>query len=128
MKKAIYTQKAPAPVGPYSQAVKTGPLLFISGQIAIDPSSGQLIIHNIEEETHRVMKNIGAILSASNMNYDHVVKCSIFVADINQYERINEVYAGYFTGDHPPARELVEVAKLPKGVNVEISVIATENL
>lgn len=127
MKRAIFTERAPSPVGPYSQAVKAGPLLFVSGQIAIDPQTGQMVNQDVEEETHRIMRNIRLVLQAANMDFENVVKCSIFVRDIDQYARINEVYSEYFGGSEPPARELVEVSRLPKAANVEISVIAVEN-
>ncbi|MBR9923213.1 MAG: RidA family protein [Bacteroidetes bacterium] len=125
MKKSILeTSNAPAPVGPYSQAVWYGNMLFASGQIAIDPASGNLIMDTIEAETHQVMKNIGAILKEGGLDYSHVIKASVFVKDMNLYSRINAVYLEYFGEEFAPARELVEVANLPKFVNVEISVIA----
>ena len=127
MKRAIFTERAPNPVGPYSQAVKAGPLLFVSGQIAIDPQTGAMVTADVEVETHRIMKNIQLVLQGANMDFENVVKCSIFVRDIDQYARINEVYSEYFGGSQPPARELVEVSRLPKAANVEISVIAIEN-
>lgn len=120
----VNTQDAPSPVGPYNQSVKLGNILFVSGQIAIDPSDGELILNSIEEETHQVMKNLHNILKAAGSSFDQVVKCSVFVADMNNYNRINEVYAGYFDESTAPARELVEVSNLPKYVNVEISCIA----
>ena len=124
MKKIINTSKAPAPVGPYNQSVLFNGILFASGQIAINPDSGELIIDTIEEETHQVMKNIQAILSEAGMTFENILKCSVFVSDMNNYSRINAVYAEYFDEDTAPARELVEVANLPKFVNIEISVIA----
>lgn len=124
MKKIINSELAPAPVGPYNQAILVNGMLFISGQIAIDSSTGQLVTDNIEEETHRVMKNLQAILAANDMTFEHAVKCSIFVSDMGNYARINTVYAEYFDPDTAPARELVEVANLPKYVNIEISLIA----
>jgi len=124
MKKIINTNNAPAPVGPYNQSVLANGTLFMSGQIAIDPTSGNLITDNIEDETHQVFKNIKAVLAEANMTLENVVKCSVFVADMEMYGRINAVYAQYFDEASAPARELVEVANLPKYVNVEISCIA----
>ncbi len=124
MKKIVKTSQAPDPVGPYNQAVSHNGTLFISGQIALDPDSGELAISDIETETRRVMDNIKAILQEAGVGFAEVLKCSIFVSDINNYSRINAVYAGYFDEATAPARELVEVANLPKGVNVEISAIA----
>ena len=124
MKRIINTDKAPAPVGPYNQSVSHNGTLYISGQIAIDPPTGKLIIDNIEAETHQVLKNIGAILKEAGCTYEDVLKCSVFVSDMHNYGRINAVYAEYFKEDTAPARELVEVANLPKFVNIEISVIA----
>ncbi len=124
MKKIINTSKAPAPVGPYNQSVLANGTLYMSGQIAIDPSTGNLITDNIEDETHQVFRNIKAVLNEADMTLDNVVKCSVFVADMEMYGRINAVYAQYFDEETAPARELVEVANLPKYVNVEISCIA----
>jgi len=124
MKKIWNTDKAPAPVGPYNQAVQHGNTLFVSGQIAIDPSNGELILSDIESETHQVLKNIGAILDNAGTNFENIIKCSVFVSDMNLYSRINAVYGEYFNEETAPARELVEVANLPKFVNIEISVIA----
>ncbi len=124
MKEIIQTNQAPAPVGPYNQAIRSNGLLFISGQIAIDPASGQLVTDSIEAETHQVMKNLQAILRQAGLGFEHVLKCSVFVSDMQMYSRINAVYAEYFDDDTAPARELVEVANLPKFVNVEISAIA----
>jgi len=123
-KKIINTSNAPAPIGPYSQAVASNGMLYISGQIPLDPASGELISSGIKDETHRVMKSLKAILEAAGVTFDHVVKSSIFVADMGDFGAINEVYGSYF-GDNPPARETVEVSTLPKNVNVEISCIAT---
>ncbi len=123
-KKIIYTADAPDPIGPYSQAVQSGNLLYVSGQIAIDPASGSLVTSSIEVETKQVMKNLQAILTAAGMNFSNVMKCSIFLQDMNNFPKVNEIYGQYFQTD-PPARETVEVAKLPKGVNVEISCIAS---
>ncbi len=126
MKTIINTENAPAPVGPYNQSVKVGNMLFISGQIALDPTNGELILTSIEDETEQVMKNLGAVLSKAGMNYENIVKASVFVKDMNLYSRINAVYAKYFDEATAPARELVEVANLPKFVNIEISVIAAD--
>ena len=123
MKKIINTSNAPAAIGPYSQAVFANDTLYCSGQIALDPLSGELVLSSIEEETEQVMKNIEAVLTAAKMKFEHVVKCSIFMSSMEHYDEINEVYARYFT-NNPPAREAVAVKTLPKSVNVEISVIA----
>jgi 2-iminobutanoate/2-iminopropanoate deaminase len=125
MKKIIRTDKAPAPIGPYNQGVIAGGMLFVSGQIAIEPATGALVMDSIEAETHRVLQNVGAILEAAGLSFDHVVKSSVFVKDMNQFSRINAVYAQYFREENAPARELVEVVNLPKFVNIEISVIAS---
>jgi 2-iminobutanoate/2-iminopropanoate deaminase len=122
-KTIINTKNAPAPIGPYNQAVKVNNLLFISGQIAIDPITSSIIAKNIEEETHQVMCNLGAILREAGVDFANVVKTSIFLSDMNNFAKVNEVYGSYFT-DNFPARETVEVSRLPKDVNVEISVIA----
>lgn len=120
----IRTDKAPAPIGPYSQAVRTGNMLFVSGQIPIDPATNQLVEGDTQKETHQVMKNLYAILEAAGLSFDHVVKTSIFLSDMGLFAAVNEVYGSYFSGDYP-ARETVAVKTLPKNVNVEISVIAT---
>lgn len=120
------TDLAPSPVGPYNQAVLANNTLYVSGQIAINPATGDLVMDTIENETHQVMKNIGAILTNADMNYDNIVKCSVFVKDMGMYSRINAIYAEYFPEDTAPARELVEVVNLPKYVNVEISAIAAK--
>jgi len=125
MKQIINTSKAPAPVGPYNQSVKAGNLLFVSGQIAIDPATGDLIMDSIETETHQVMNNLIAILNEAGMTLENVLKASVFVSDMNNYGKINAVYSEYFNEATAPARELVEVANLPKFVNIEISVIAS---
>lgn len=122
-KEVIYSREAPEPIGPYSQAIKTGGLLFVSGQIAIEKSSGQLRVVDIETETRQVMYNLGEILRAAGMTFSNVVKCTIFLRDMEQFTTVNEIYASYF-GNMPPARETVEVSRLPKDVNVEISCIA----
>ena len=124
MKKIIKTSKAPAPIGPYNQAILSGNTLYTSGQIAIDPSSGKLKIGTIKEETSLVMENMKAVLAAADMTFENVVKTSIFISDMTNFSEINEVYGSYFNEDTAPARETVEVANLPKFVNVEISVIA----
>ena len=129
MKKTIIsTDKAPAPIGPYSQAVKSGNTLYASGQIPINPATGELVGKdgNIEAETEQVMQNIKSILEASGMAFSDIVKCSIFVKDLNNFTRVNTIYGKYFDEAVAPARECVEVARLPKDVNVEISFIAIE--
>lgn len=126
MKKIIYTEDAPAPIGPYNQATELNGTLYISGQIAIDPSSGQILEGSIEEETHQVLKNLGAILKSAGYTFENVMKCSVFVKDMHQFGRINTIYAEYFDEENAPARELVEVANLPKFVNIEISAIASK--
>ncbi len=123
MKTIINTTNAPAPIGPYSQAVKVGNILYASGQIAIDPSTGNIIMETIQAETHQVMKNILALLKEAGMEYQNIVKTSIFLKDMNQFAAVNEIYGSYFTANFP-ARETVEVSRLPKDVNVEISIIA----
>lgn len=122
-KKIIKTAHAPAPIGPYNQAVLAGKTLYVSGQIAIEPTTKDLITGDVVKETHQVMKNLRAILAESGMNLSNVVKCSIFVKDMSDFTTVNEVYGEYFEND-PPARETVEVARLPKDVSVEISCIA----
>ena len=122
-KSIVNTTGAPAPIGPYSQAVKLNNMLFVSGQIPIDPKTGDLIQNDIVEETRQVMENIKAILESAELTFEHVVKCSIFVSDLDNFVTINEVYGEYF-GQTAPARETVEVSRLPKNVNVEISCIA----
>ena len=123
MKKVIYTKNAPEAIGPYSQAILSNNTLYTSGQIAINPISGDLIMDSITNETHQVMKNLQAVLEAAEMNFSHVLKCTIFLKDMNQYADINSVYSEYFD-EAPPAREAVQVSVLPKNVNVEISIIA----
>jgi 2-iminobutanoate/2-iminopropanoate deaminase len=123
-KNIIETTQAPAAIGPYSQAVQAGNLLFVSGQIPLDPQTGNLVTDGIEPETHRVMKNIEAILEAAGLSFHNVVKTTIFLKSMDDFAKVNTVYASYFTGNFP-ARETVEVAGLPKGARVEISVIAT---
>ena len=126
MKKIIKTDKAPAPIGPYNQAVLVDNTLYASGQIAINPINNELVIDTLENETHQVMQNMIAVLEAADMRIENVVKCSIFISDMNNFSRINEVYGSYFEGNYP-ARETVEVACLPKHVNVEISCIAVNS-
>jgi 2-iminobutanoate/2-iminopropanoate deaminase len=120
---AIYSPDAPDPIGPYSQAILAGDLLFVSGQIAIDKSTGNLLTEDIAVETNQVMINIESILRAASLNFSHVVKCTIFLRSMGDFPRVNEVYGRHF-GESPPARETVEVSRLPKDVNVEISCIA----
>ncbi len=122
-KKIIQTDKAPAPIGPYSQAVLVNNMLYVSGQIAINPASGQLVLDNIIEETQQVMNNLKAILEAAGIDFSNVIKTTIFLKDMNQFSSVNEVYGAFFKSDFP-ARETVQVAALPKFVNVEISVVA----
>jgi len=126
MKEIIITSEAPDPVGPYNQAVKAGNTLYLSGQIALDPANGSLVLDNIEDETHQVFKNMKAVLAKADMSFENIVKCTVFVSDMNNYGRINTVYGEYFDDSTAPARELVEVARLPKDVNVEISAIAVK--
>ncbi len=126
MKKIITTPNAPAPIGPYNQAVLSGNMLFISGQTPIDPSTGKLVQGDIKKETKQSMENLKAILTEAGMTFDHVVKSSIFVKDMNQFAEVNEVYGSYFDPKTAPARETVEVANLPMFVNVEISMIAAK--
>ena len=123
MKKVIYTKNAPKAIGPYSQAILSNKTLYSSGQIAINPISGDLIINSITNETHQVMKNLQAILKAADMDFSNVLKCTIFLKDMNHYTDVNLVYSEYFD-KNPPAREAVQVSVLPKNVNVEISLIA----
>jgi 2-iminobutanoate/2-iminopropanoate deaminase len=122
-KTVVYSPKAPEPIGPYSQAIRTGNLLFVSGQIAIERNSGQLVTSGIKEETRQVMANIEAILSSAGASFSSIVKTTIFLKDMNNFPVVNEVYGSYFK-DSPPARETVEVSRLPRDVNVEISCIA----
>lgn len=125
MKSTINTSQAPAPIGPYNQAVMANGMLFVSGQIAINPESGLLITHDLEEEGHQVMKNLQAILEEAGLGFENIVKTTIFLATMDDFATINKIYGGYFEGSYP-ARETVAVAGLPKGVNVEISVIAVK--
>lgn len=126
MKKIINTSHAPAPIGPYNQAILTGNTLYTSGQIALHPETSELVLGDIKSETKQVMENMKAVLEAADMTFDNVVKTSIFISDMNNFSEINEVYATYFNPETAPARETVEVANLPKFVNVEISMIAVK--
>ena len=119
----IKTPLAPAAIGPYSQAILVGNTLYCSGQIAIDPETGSLVSSGIEAETERVLENLGAVLRAARMDFQNVVRCTVFLADINDYAQVNEIYARYFS-EAPPAREAVQVAALPRGARVEISCVA----
>ncbi|SRR5690606_18106204 len=126
-KKIINTDKAPNPVGPYNQSIQaTGTLVFVSGQIALDPATNSLVLTTIEDETHQVMKNVGAVLVANGCSFDDVVSCSVFVRNMDDYGRINQVYGSYFDDATAPTRALVEVSRLPKDVNVEISAVAVK--
>ena len=127
MKKIIFTDKAPAPIGPYNQAVLTGNTLYTSGQIAINPATGELVLDTIELETKQVMENMKAVLEAAGMTFENVVKSTIFISNMNDFGSINLVYGSYFNEKTAPARETVQVACLPKNVNVEISMIAVAN-
>lgn len=122
-KKVIKSDHAPAPIGPYSQAVLVGNTLYCSGQVALDPSSGELVISDLAAETHQVMKNLRGVLNEASMQFSDVIKCSIFLKDMNDFKEVNTIYGEYFTSDFP-ARETVQVAGLPLNVNVEISLIA----
>ena len=124
MKKIIFTEKAPAPIGPYNQAVLVGNMLYTSGQIAINPITNELVLENIESKTKQVMENLKAVLEAAEMTFENVIKASIFICDMNNFSKINSIYSAYFNEATAPARETVQVAGLPKNVNVEISVIA----
>src|SRR6476469_4981499 len=124
MKKIIFTENAPAPIGPYSQAVLHGDTLYTSGQIALDPKTMELVLDDIKSETQRVMENLKAVLEAADMTFENVVKTTIFIIDMNDFAAINSVYGNYFDEKTAPARETVQVAALPKGVNIEISMIA----
>lgn len=128
MKKIIKTSNAPAPIGPYNQAVLSGNTLYTSGQIAINPVTGELEVENLEDETRLVMENLKAILTEAEMTFENVIKTSIFISDMNNFSRINAVYGEYFNSDTAPARETVEVANLPKFVNIEISAIAVKGM
>lgn len=124
MKKIINTSNAPAPIGPYNQAVVFGNTIYISGQIPLNPTTGELVMDSIQSETKQVMENLKAILEAADMTFEQVVKASIFISDMNNFAAINEIYGAYFNNETAPARETVQVSCLPKNVNVEISMIA----
>ena len=124
MKKIIYTDKAPAPIGPYNQAVLVGNTLYTSGQIALNPTTMELVLDDIETETKQVMENMKAVLAAADMTFENVIKTSIFIMNMNDFTRINSIYGSYFDEATAPARETVQVACLPKNVNIEISMIA----
>ena len=125
-KEIIYTKEAPEPIGPYSQAVKIGKTLYVSGQIPLIPGKMELIENNLEEETNQVMKNLEAILLEANMTFQNVIKTTIFLSNMADFESVNEIYGRYFNSENAPARETVEVSNLPKYVRLEISVIASE--
>lgn len=124
MKKILFTDKAPTPIGPYNQAVLSGNTLYTSGQIAIDPATGDLVLDSIEIETKQVMENMKAVLESAGMTFENVVKSTIFISNMNDFTTINSIYGSYFNEKTAPARETVQVACLPKNVNVEISMIA----
>ena len=126
MKKIIYTDKAPAPIGPYNQAVLVGNTLYTSGQIALNPATMELVLDDIETETKQVMENMKAVLAAANMTFENVIKTTIFIMNMGDFARINTVYGSYFDEATAPARETVQVACLPKNVNIEISMIAVK--
>ena len=125
MKKIIITKHAPAPIGPYNQAVLIGNMLYTSGQIALNPKTMELVLDNIEIETKQVMENMKAVLEAANMTFENVIKTTIFIMNMNDFASINKVYASYFDESNAPARETVQVSGLPRGVNIEISMIAS---
>ena len=124
MKRIINTSNAPKPIGPYNQAVISGDLMFISGQVAFDPNTDELVLDDIQTETKQVMENLKSILEEADLSFNNVVKTTIFLSDMNDFQQVNEVYGSYFSNDQAPARETVEVSRLPKDVNVEISMIA----
>jgi 2-iminobutanoate/2-iminopropanoate deaminase len=126
MKKIIFTKNAPAPIGPYNQAVLSGNTLYTSGQIAINPATNELVLNNIEIETEQVMQNLKAVLEAADMTFENVIKTTIFIMNMGDFARINVIYGKYFTEETAPARETVQVACLPKNVNIEISMIAVK--
>ncbi len=126
MKKIVSTSDAPAAIGPYSQAIRSGSMLFCAGQIPLDPKTGQIVSDDIAEQTKRVLQNISAILKAEHLNFDHVVKTTIFLTSMSDFQTVNEIYASYFR-DNPPARSTVQVSALPKAAKVEIEVIAVAN-
>ena len=124
MKRIINTSNAPKPIGPYNQAVISGDLMFISGQVAFDPNTDELVLDDIQTETKQVMENLKSILEEADLSFKNVVKTTIFLSDMDDFQQVNEVYGSYFSNDQAPARETVEVSRLPKDVNVEISMIA----
>ncbi|HEX9827556.1 MAG TPA: RidA family protein [Flavobacteriaceae bacterium] len=126
MKKIINTSNAPAPIGPYNQAVLSGNTLYTSGQIAFNVSTGAFVLDNIKVETKQVMENLKAVLKAADMGFEHVVKTTIFISDMDNFGQINEVYGQYFDPETAPARETVQVVRLPKDMNVEISMVAVK--
>ena len=126
MKKIIFTEKAPSPIGPYNQAILVGNTLYTSGQIALDPATMELVLNDIETETKQVMENLKAVLAASDMTFENVIKTTIFIMNMGDFTRINAVYGSYFDEATAPARETVQVACLPKNVNIEISMIAVK--
>jgi 2-iminobutanoate/2-iminopropanoate deaminase len=126
MKKIYNTNKAPKPLGPYNQAIMANNMLFTSGQIAINPKTNNLVLNNIIDETKQVMENLKAVLKSANLDFSNVVKTSIFISSMDDFNEINSVYGSYFNEENAPARETVQVAKLPKGVNIEISMIAID--
>ncbi|WP_100614556.1 RidA family protein [Confluentibacter citreus] len=126
MKKVINTPNAPTPIGPYNQAILSGDTLYLSGQIAVNVETGKLVLDNVKAETKQVMENLKAILNAADMSFENVVKSTIFISDMNDFSLINEVYGSYFEDANAPARETVQVARLPKDVHVEISMIAVK--
>lgn len=126
MKQVINTPNAPAPIGPYNQAILSGNTLYLSGQIALNIETGLLVLDDVKSETKQVMENLKAVLNAAGMTFENVVKTTIFISDMNNFTLINEVYGSYFNDATAPARETVQVARLPKDVNVEISMIAVK--
>lgn len=125
MKEIVYTKNAPDPVGPYSQAILTNNTLFISGQVALDPNNGDMINSSIEEETIQVMNNLKAILNEVGFDFSNVIKSTIYLSDMNNFSKVNEVYGSFFNNDYVPSRVTVEVSRLPKDANVEIDMIAS---
>ncbi|MCS7073763.1 MAG: RidA family protein [Bacteroidia bacterium] len=123
MNSVIFTEKAGNPIGPYSQAIRCGNLIFISGQVALNPETGEMMQQDIATETHQVMRNLQSILTAAGADFKHVVKSTIFLTDLNQFSAVNEIYGSYFSGSYP-ARETVQVSRLPRNANIEISMIA----
>ena len=128
MKEIVYTKNAPDPVGPYSQAILTNNTLFISGQVALDPNNGEMINSSIEEETIQVMNNLKAILNEVGFDFSNVIKSTIYLSDMNNFSKVNEVYGSFFNKDYVPSRVTVEVSRLPKDANVEIDMIASQNI